>query len=307
MLLMGWDGTSVTPQIRSLIEEHHLGSIILTAKNLKSAHETAKLVQELQTIAHQAGHPVPLLIAVDQENGGVNSLFDEDYICQFPSAMGLAATGSIEMAYEVAKATAKEVSAVGVNMIIGPVLDVLTNARIQPIGVRSSGDDPHEVSQYSNAAINGYKDAGVATCGKHFPTYGNLEFRGSSLDVPMITQTLEELGLNALVPYRHAINTGKLDSVFVGGCGIASANMTVPHACLSDQVVDGLLRQELGFNGVAISECLEMEALYQEIGVKGGTVMAVEAGCDLILLCKDFNVSSLLMGCKTMLTVLRSN
>lgn len=248
-------------------------------------------MQELQTIAHQAGHPYPLLITVDQENGGVNSIFDEDYICQFPSAMGVAATGSLDLAYQVAKATAREISAVGVNIILGPVLDVLTNARFQPIGVRSSGDDPQEVSQYSIAAIKGYKDAGLATCGKHFPTYGNLDFRGSSLDIPIITQTLEELGLSALVPYRNAIATGKLDAVFVGGVAIASANMNVSHACLSDQVVDELLRQELGFDGVAISECLEMEALYQEIGVKGGTVMAVEAGCDLILLCKDFNVS----------------
>ena len=256
----------------------------------KAAQQAAKLVQELQTIAHGAGHPYPLLIAVDQENGGVNSLFDEDYICQFPSAMGVAATGSLDMAYSVAKATAKELSAVGVNLILGPVLDVLTNARYQPMSVRASGDDPQEVSQYSIAALNGYKDAGLSTCGKHFPTYGNLDFRGSSLDVPIITQTLEELGLSALVPYRNAIATGNLDAVFIGGCGIASASMNVSHACLSDQVVDDLLRQELGFKGVAISECLEMEALYQEIGVKGGTVMAVEAGCDLILLCKDYNI-----------------
>ncbi|EON99759.1 putative glycoside hydrolase family 3 protein [Phaeoacremonium minimum UCRPA7] len=290
MLLMGWDGTEVTPQIRNLIEEHHLGSIILTAKNLKSAHETAKLVQELQTIAHQAGHPHPLLIALDQENGGVNSLFDEDYICQFPSSMGTAAAGSPELAYQIAKATATEISAVGVNLMLGPVLDVLTNARYQPIGVRATSDDPQEVSQYGIAAINGYKDAGVATCGKHFPTYGNLDFLGSSLDVPIITQTLEELSLSALVPFRNAIATGNLDGIFVGGCGIANPSMNVSHACLSDQVVDDLLRNELGFKGVAISECLEMEALYQEIGVKGGTVMAVEAGCDLILLCKAYDI-----------------
>lgn len=205
--------------------------------------------------------------------------------------MGVSATASLSMAYSVANATAKEVKAVGVNLILGPVLDVLSNARLQPIGVRSSGDDPQEVSQYSIEAINGYKDAGLATCGKHFPTYGNLDFQGSSLDIPIITQTFEELKLNALVPYRSAIATGNLDAVFVGGCGIASANMKVSHACLSEFVVDDLLRQDLGFDGVAISECLEMEALYQEIGVKGGTVMAVEAGCDLILLCRDFNVS----------------
>ncbi|KAK4159096.1 beta-hexosaminidase [Cladorrhinum sp. PSN259] len=290
MLIMGWDGTEVTPQIRNLIEDHHIGSILLTAKNLKSAQQTAKLVQELQTIAHQSGHPQPLLIALDQENGGVNSLYDEDYICQFPSAMGQAAAGSADLAYRIAKATATEVSAVGVNLILGPVLDVLTNARYQPLGVRATSDDPQEVSQYGIAAMNGYKDAGVATCGKHFPSYGNLDFLGSSLDIPIITQTLEELSLGALVPFRNAIATGNLDAMFVGGCGITNPSMSVNHACLSDQVVDDLLRNELGFTGVAISECLEMEALRNEIGVKTGTVMAVEAGCDLVLLCRAYDV-----------------
>jgi beta-N-acetylhexosaminidase len=191
---------------------------------ITAAQESARLVQELQTIAHQAGHPVPLLIALDQENGGVNSLFDEDHICQFPSAMGVAATGSPDLAYEVANATGKELSAVGVNMILGPVLDVLTNARYQIIGVRATCDDPQEVSQYGIAAMNGYKDAGIATCGKHFPSYGNLDFLGSSLDMPIITETLEQLSLGALVPFRNAIREG-LDGIFVGGCAIANAGM----------------------------------------------------------------------------------
>ncbi|KAF7559961.1 hypothetical protein G7046_g4201 [Stylonectria norvegica] len=289
-LIMGWDGTEVTPQIRSLIEDHHLGSIILTAKNLKTAQQTAQLVQELQTIAQQAGHPVPLLIALDQENGGVNSLFDEDYVCQFPSAMGIAATGRVELAYEVTKATATEISACGVNLMLGPVLDVLNNARYQPLGVRATGDDPQEVSQYGLAALNGIRDAGMASAGKHFPSYGNLDFLGSNLDVPIITQTLEELSLSALVPFRNAINSGKLDAMFIGGCGISNPSMNVSHACLSDQVVDDLLRNEMGFDGVAISECLEMEALSHELGVQNGVVMAVEAGCDLVLLCRAYDV-----------------
>jgi beta-N-acetylhexosaminidase len=168
---------------------------------------------------------VPLLIALDQENGGVNSLFDEDYICQFPSAMGVAATGSTDLAYEVSNATAQELSAVGVNMIMGPVLDVLTNARYQPLGVRATGDDPQEVSQYGIVAMNGYKDAGLTTCGKHFPSYGNLDFLGSSLDMPIITETLEQLSLSALVPFRNAIREG-LDAIMVGGCAIANAGVS---------------------------------------------------------------------------------
>jgi len=229
---------------------------------------------------------VPLAIGLDQENGGVNSLFDEIYIRQYPSAMGLAATGSKELAYEVAKATAEEITACGINLMMGPCLDVLTNARNQPLGVRTTGDDPQEVSAYGIAFMKGYADAGMATMGKHFPSYGSLEFLGSALDVPTITESLESLSLNALVPFRNAIREG-LDAMMVGGCAMSSAGLNVMHACLSEQVVNDLLRNDLHFDGVTISDCLEMEALSHNIGVGGGTVMAINAGCDIVLLCRS--------------------
>jgi beta-N-acetylhexosaminidase len=229
------------------------------------------------------------VIGLDQENGGVNSLFDEIYIRQYPSAMGIAATGSKELAFEVAKATAEEISACGVNLVMGPCLDVLTNARNQPLGVRTAGDDPQQVSDFGIASMKGYQAAGVATMGKHFPSYGNLEFIGSMLDVPTIPDSLQQLSLSALVPFKNAINQG-LDAMMVGGCAMSSKGLEVMHACLSDRVVDGLLRHELKFDGVVISECLEMDALSHNIGVGGGTVMAVNAGCDLVLLCRSYSV-----------------
>ena len=187
----------------------------------------------------------------------------------------------------VAKATAEELRSVGINWIMGPCLDVLTNIKNQPLGVRSTGDDPEEVSKYGTAYLRGFMDAGIANCGKHFPSYGNLEFLGSSLDVPVITESLEQLSLSALIPFRSAIAQG-VDSMMVGGCAMSSAGVNAMHACLSEQVVDDLLRQNLGFDGVVVSECLEMEALSHNIGVGGGTVMAVNAGCDLILVCRSW-------------------
>lgn len=204
----------------------------------------------------------------------MNSLFDSAHITQFPSAMGVIAAGSPQLAYEVGNATAKEISAVGVNTILGPVLDVLTNARTQPLGVRSMGDDPQEVSQYGAAYIKGYKDAGIATCGKHFPSYGNLEFlaTGGASGIPVITDTLEQLSLSALIPFRKAIASG-LDAMMVGGCALVGSGSEVMHACLSEQVVEDLLRRDMAFHGVVISACLRMEALIENIGVGGGTVM----------------------------------
>ncbi|OJJ31814.1 hypothetical protein ASPWEDRAFT_43807, partial [Aspergillus wentii DTO 134E9] len=203
--------------------------------------------------------------------------------------MGIAATGSKTLAHDVAVATAQELKAVGVNFILGPVLDVLTNVRSQPLGVRTTGDDPQEVSLYGVEYMKGYQEAGLVTCGKHFPSYGNLEFLGSQTDVPIITESLEQLSLTALVPFRNAINHG-LDSMMVGGVSMSSAGVNVMHACLSEQVVDDLLRKDMKFNGVVVSECLEMEALTHNIGVGGGTVMAKNAGCDIILLCRSFPV-----------------
>lgn len=203
--------------------------------------------------------------------------------------MGIAATGSKQLAREVAKATAHELSAVGVNLIIGPVLDVLTNIRNQPLGSRAIGDDPQETSAYGVEFMKGYQDAGLVTCGKHFPSYGNLEFLGSQTDVPIITESLEQLSLSALIPFRSAIDQG-LDAMMVGGCAMAAPGVNVMHACLSEQVVDGLLYKDLNFKGVVVSECLEMEALSYNIGIGGGTVMAMNAGCDVILLCRSFSV-----------------
>jgi len=133
--------------------------------------------------------------------------------------------------------------------------------------------------------MKGYKAAGICTMGKHFPSYGNLEFLGSATDVPLITDSLEQLSLSALIPFRNAISQG-IDSMMVGGCAMSSQGLEVMHACLSDQVVDGLLRNDLKFDGVVISECLEMEALSHNIGVGGGTTMAVQAGFTLpIIFC----------------------
>ena len=202
--------------------------------------------------------------------------------------MGLAATGSEKLSKDVARATAQELAACGINWIMGPVLDVLQNARSQPLGTRALGDDPQEVSKYGVELIKGYKDAGLATCGKHFPSYGNLEF-GSLTDVPTIKESIDQLNISALVPFKSAIGEG-IDAMMVGGVAMSSAGMNVMHACLSDQIVDGLLRRDLKFNGVVVSECLEMEALSHNIGIGGGTVMAVKAGCDIVLLCRSFLV-----------------
>ncbi|KAK5096198.1 hypothetical protein LTS08_007804 [Lithohypha guttulata] len=251
--------------------------------------QATQLILDLQYLARDSGHPVPLLIAIDQENGGVNTLYDGAYMRQFPSAMAVATTGDKQLARRIARATAEELTSCGINWVLGPVLDVLTNARNQPLGVRSYGDDPAIVSAFGYEAIKGLQEGGVATCGKHFPSYGNLEFFGAPTDVPTITDSLENLSQNALVPFRHAI-AGGIDAIMVGGVAMSSDHINVMHACLSEQICRDLLRMEMKFGGIVVSECLEMEALSRNIGISGGTVMAFKAGCDIILTCRSMSV-----------------
>ncbi|KAJ6262363.1 Beta-hexosaminidase [Drechslerella dactyloides] len=315
VFMMGFSGTAVNPQVKQLIEQYHVGTIMLSAKNFKSAEQATKLILELQMIARNAGHRHPLLIAIDQENGGLNNLCDPLHIRQFPGAMGMTATGSTKLCREVAKATALEVSSVGVNWVLGPVLDVLNiTSRNQPLGVRTMGHDPQEVSEMGVAFLQGLQggtelpsaesvsreelawltgllhvDGGVATCGKHFPSYGNIEFHGSPLDVPMLPDTIDQLKLHGLIPFRKAVSAN-IDAIMVGGCSMPSLGTKVMHACLSDAVINKLLREEMGFKGVVVSECLEMEALHENIGVGQATVMALGAGCDQIIVCRSFTL-----------------
>lgn len=203
--------------------------------------------------------------------------------------MAIASTGDKQLARQIARATAEELVSCGFNWMIGPVLDVLTNPRNQPLGVRSFGDDSAVVSAFGVEHIKGYQQGGIAACGKHFPSYGNLEFFGAPTDVPTITDSLENLTKTALVPFSGAI-AANIDAMMVGGVAMSSNHINVMHACLSEQICQDLLRTEMKFQGVILSECLEMEALSRNIGISGGTVMAFKAGCDIILTCRSMAV-----------------
>lgn len=228
------------------------------------------------------------MIAIDQENGMLNNLYDDDYITQFPGSMAMVATQSLDMARQVAKATGKELKALGINWTLGPVVDVLSNSTNKLLGVRTMGDDPKEVTEYALAFLEGYREAGIATCGKHFPGYGNATV-DETLALPIVYDTIEQLETASLIPYRQIIKKD-IDSIMVGSCALPKITMSVMHACLSERVVRGMLRDDMGFDGVIVSECLEMKTLYEDVGVRQGTVLAALAGCDVIIVCSSFRL-----------------
>jgi beta-N-acetylhexosaminidase len=199
--------------------------------------------------------------------------------------VGLAATGSKTLTRHVAKATAQELKAVGVNLILGPVLDVMSDSHTQVLGPRSFGENPQEVSALGNQFIVGCRDAGLATCGKHFPSFEKIELLRAASTSPSINGSLRHLSQTSLAPFHDAIHQN-IDAILVGDVAVTSSEMNATHACLSERIVDGLLRKEMGFKGVVVSECLEL-SLSRDIGIQGAAVMGVRAGCDLVMVCRS--------------------
>lgn len=244
-----------------------------------AAAQATKLCLDMQSIARSAGHVFPLLIAIDQENGGLNSLSDTSLIHEFPSNLGLAAASSRSLTRQVAKATAQELKAVGVNFVLGPVLDIITDTHSQVLGPRSFGESPENVSALGQQYINGCRDAGLASCGKHFPSFEKLDFLRAS------SASLHDLSRTSLAPFRDAISHG-VDAIMVGDVAVNSLDVNEMHACLSERIVNGLLRKDMRFGGVVVSECLEL-SLSRDIGIQGATVMGIRAGCDLVMVCRS--------------------
>jgi beta-N-acetylhexosaminidase len=281
LLMVGFPGTTPTPQLVKLIQHYHVGNIILFSRNVRNARQLQELTASLQEIAREGGQRQPLLIALDQENGMVQRLGEDATI--FPGNMALGAVGSEQSAYEVALAAGQELCALGVNLNLAPVADVNNNPANPVIGVRSFGEDPQQVARLACAQIRGYQDAGVATCLKHFPGHGDTA-TDSHLAMPTVPYEMERLESLELVPFRSGIAAGT-DCVMTAHIYFpALMGTTNLPATLSPAVIRRLLREQLGFQGVILTDCLEMNAVSETVGVGRGAVLAKQAGNDLILI-----------------------
>ncbi|KAG1100565.1 hypothetical protein G6F42_017645 [Rhizopus arrhizus] len=285
LLMCGVHGLEATEGILDLIRHHNLGSIIFFSRNIESPKQLQRLTHTLQTAAKEAGHTRPLLIAVDQENGVVRRLGSSG--TYLPGSMALGAIDSTSAAHQVATATAKELLALGVNWNLAPSMDVNNNALNPVIGVRSFGENPHLVAELGLAQVEAYHRHRVATSIKHFPGHGDTA-TDSHLGVPVIGKSLDELAQTELVPFTHCINAqgdAHPTSVMIGH--IALPQIIVEEnrpASISSEIATDLLRKKLGYQGIIITDCLEMDAVKDTVGSARGAVMALQAGNDISML-----------------------
>ncbi|WP_026691306.1 beta-N-acetylhexosaminidase [Alteribacter aurantiacus] len=281
LLVIGFDGTTVPRDVKQFIQDYHVGGIILFARNIESPEQVLRLTTDLQRTAKKAGHAQPLLICVDQENGVVRRL--EKGTTLLPGAMAIGATQKESYSYDIGLATAKELKALGMNWNLAPVLDVNNNPDNPVIGVRSFGEEADKVASFGREAMKGMQEGGMITTLKHFPGHGDTNV-DSHLGLPTIPHSMERLNEVELKPFRACIQEGA-DTVMTAHIHFPALEKEegVP-ATLSKTIVTGLLREELGFDGVVTTDCMEMDAIGKTVGTEKGGLAAVKAGVDIVMI-----------------------
>ncbi|MCD0447384.1 glycoside hydrolase family 3 protein [Glycomyces sp. A-F 0318] len=250
------------------------------ANGLDDPAQTARLSNGLQ----EAAGAVPLLIATDQEYGSVVRV--KEPATQFPGAMPLGATRDPEAARRAAEAAGAELRAMGLNQNFAPDADVNVDPANPVIGVRSFGSDPALVAEFAAAQVTGYQAGGVAVSAKHFPGHGDTG-TDSHVGLPVITHTAEEWERIDLPPFQAAIEAGA-DMIMSAHLQFPALDDSLAPATLSQPILTGLLRDRLGFEGVVITDSLEMEGVRTEYGDDRVPVLALLAGADMLLMPPDF-------------------
>jgi beta-N-acetylhexosaminidase len=276
LLIAGFDGQSLPVELRSLTREFGLGGVILFAGNISEPAQIADLCHQA---ARLSSDPPPW-VSVDQEGGRVARL--KTPFTEWPPMATLGRSGDAKLAERFARALAAELRAVGITLDFAPVLDVHTNPKNPVIGDRALSARAEDVARLGTAIVRALQSEGVAACGKHFPGHGDTS-TDSHLELPLVEHPLERLRGVEFLPFRAAIDAGV--------AMIMTAHVLMPAlderrpSTLSRRIVTGLLREELMFDGVILSDDLEMKAIAGEYPAPAAAVMAVEAGCDGILVC----------------------
>ncbi len=277
MIMTGFPSSNITPELIHLIEEYKLGNIILFAYNVLTLEQISSHCEELHRRI-EAATGFPALIAIDQEGGVVTRLPKE--ACNVPGAMLIGATGREEYAYRAGYITGAELRAIGINMDLAPVLDVNSNPDNPVIGTRSYSSDAAVVERYGCNMMKGLEEAGVMPTVKHFPGHGDTAV-DSHLGLPVVDKDLQQLRSVELVPFINAIKQG-VPCVMTSHILFPKLESENVPATMSKTILTGLLREQLGFQGIIITDCLEMGAIVHYYGTAKGAVEAIKAGAQLL-------------------------
>jgi beta-N-acetylhexosaminidase len=280
LFMVGFLGSSVSKDFAAFIREYQPGGVILFSRNLESVGQIVDLTNHLQRLSPHS----PLLISIDQEGGRVSRLPKGFTI--FPPCEGVGRCNSYELAYAAASVVAAELRCVGINMNMAPVLDVNSNPDNPVIGDRAFGSTPAVVCEMGQATVAGLQDNRVVACGKHFPGHGDTA-ADSHKELPVVAAPLQRLREVEWPPFEHAIQHG-VASMMTAHVRYDALDPQRP-ATLSPEIIQSLLREQFRYDGVVLTDDLEMHAIIDHYGIGDASVLAFQAGCDILLICKDYD------------------
>ena len=275
MIVTGLPGPELDGEFVRLVREEKIGNVILFQYNQRDREQLSKLCADLrELILEETG--TPPLISSDEEGGIVSRL--PESMGKMPSAMAMASLEDPQAVYNAALWTGRQLRSVGINFVLAPVLDINNNLDNPVIGVRSFGRDADTVCALGREALRGFRDAGIMCVGKHFPGHGDTA-TDPHLDFALVTKGREELRALELVPFRMAMEE---DVPAIMVAHVAFAGEDGLPSTLSPQIITGLLREELGYRGLVVSDCMEMDAIRANFGVAQGVLRSVKAGMDQV-------------------------
>lgn len=285
--------TEITDEIAATLEKHSYSGVILFGQNTPTNENTTRLVDALQKANAAGGDRPQLLITTDQEGGNVTRLGQGTMM---PGNMALGAINDLSVTKEVASMMGAELSALGINADFAPDVDVNSNPANPVIGVRSFADDAQTVAAHGSAFVEALNDAGVISTLKHFPGHGDTD-TDSHTGLPCINKTYAELKQNELIPFRACINAGSqmIMTAHIEYPQIETTTYTSKQtgeeiylpATLSKTIITDILRVDMGYDGVVITDAMEMDAISKHFDKYDAAKLAIEAGVDILLMPVD--------------------
>lgn len=284
LLIIGIRGTSLTEDEAEFIITNNIGGVILFARNIESPQQVHSLCKSIQALRHKSKDKLPLFIGVDQEGGRVARM--KAPFTQWPPLSYIGKLDSTSVGFRFAMDMGTELRAVGINLNFAPCVDVLTNPKNTVIGDRSLSTDPEQVAKLASSLVRGYIKSGIIPCAKHFPGHGNT-LLDSHDALPVEDVDADRLSSVELVPFKKVFRA-RLDMVMTSHIKFSKIDPEYP-VTLSEKFLKGILRQELRYRNLIITDDLGMKALSANYPVDKIPVMALHAGCDILLYCNEFD------------------
>lgn len=273
LFMTGISGLTLTEDEKVFLEKSNIGGVILFKHNYSDPGQLAELVNEIQTLRDE----YPLFIGVDQEGGRVKR-FQSQFI-QLPSMFDVGSHDSPKMTFELHKLMAEELSACGVNLDFSPVCDIWSNENNKVIGDRAFGKDVDSVEKNVSAAIRGLHTGNVLACAKHFPGHGDTT-KDSHYDLPYVTKTIDEIRNFELTPFLKA-SKSRVEFMMMAHLVVDAIDNKMP--CTLSKNAYSLLRDELKFKKIIITDDMEMKAISDNFGYGEAGTLALQAGADILL------------------------